>query len=155
MPKYNLKNNRAKDVTPAEHKLVVKFAKKCLRELGKVQYDLPDFDGDFEVKTVYNSSMCAGGWDGIEMSLKSHRIGLKEMAEYASFQHDPEIGTYRGRSADDALFCAVAHEVAHYIQHRYMGRRKAYQRAHGEGWKHLYRALRATVVPVPIRNGDA
>ena len=38
-------NKRGSNVTPVEHKLVVKFAKQCLREMCKKQYELMSQNG--------------------------------------------------------------------------------------------------------------
>ena len=101
-----IKSKRGPNVTPDEHKLVVKFAKQCLREICKKQYELEYRDGEpvvyaealkrLKVKTKH-SGQRSYGFSGhlISIDMGEYRRCLTSFTEYKSFADDPVIGTIR------------------------------------------------------------
>lgn len=145
-----IRNTRGKNVTPAEHKLVVKFAGQCMRELDKAKYELPEFDGILRVNTKNSGQRSHGGGDGITIDIGSYRKRLMLQREYKSYELDTLIGKFYGPT-EYCLLCLVAHEVAHHVQRRYANDMrddwcKQMQAPHGEGFKKLYRWLRVALV---------
>lgn len=155
-------NGRGANVTAAEHALVVKFAKRCLREICKKEYEIgarwnkdnqisyADAVTWLEIKTKRQWQRSYGGARGIIIDVSGYRAGLCRHWEYRAFQDDPVIGNVFADSPEVALFAEVAHEVAHHVQMRY-GRHtrylaKTYQKPHGEAFQTIYRELRRTLV---------
>lgn len=155
-----IKSKRGPNVTPDEHKLVVKFAKQCLREICKKQYEV-EYQGKpvvytealkrLQVRTKYRCQSSYGSAAHICIDMQRYRLGFTSFTEYRSFAGDPVIGS-TGDCDDRELLlkCLVAHEVAHHIQFRY-GRytrylKKTYRKPHGDAFKTIYRELRRTLV---------
>jgi hypothetical protein len=143
-------NMRGKNVTPAEHKLVVKYANQCMRELKKAKYELPEFDGLARVRTKHSGQRSYGNRSGIVIDISGYRNDRVVHREYASYERDSLIGEFTG-SVEHCLLALIAHEVAHHVQHRYADDMrddwsKQMRVLHGEGFKKLYRWLRVALV---------
>jgi len=155
-----IKSKRGSNVTPTEHKLVVKFAKQCLREICKKQYEVK-YQGkpvvytealkQIQVRTKYRSQSSYGSDTHICIDMQRYRLSLTSFTEYRSFADDPVIGNINDCNDRELLLkCLVAHEVAHHIQMRY-GRytrwlKNNFRKAHGDGFKNIYRELRRTLI---------
>jgi hypothetical protein len=164
-----IKSKRGPNVTPDEHKLVVKFAKQCLREICKKQYEV-EYQGKpvvyaeaikrLQVKTKHRDQRSYGSASHISIDVRHlrspTRVGLKRsqpwyvLNEYKSFAKDPVIGEFETMNKELVMLAVVAHEVAHHIQMRYgpftRYLRKTYRKAHGDAFKAIYRELRRTLV---------
>ena len=155
-----IKSKRGPNVTPDEHKLVVKFAKQCLKEICKKQYEI-EYQGKpvvyaealkrIHVRTKYRNQRSYGSCDHISIDMKRYRRSLTSFTEYRSFADDPVIGTISNCDDRELLLkCLVAHEVAHHIQMRYglftRYLKKTYRKPHGDAFKTIYRELRRTLV---------
>ena len=165
-----IKSKRGANVTPDEHKLVVKFAKQCLREICKKQYELEYRDGEpvvyaealkrLKVKTKHSGQRSYGFSDLISIDMGEYRRCLTSFTEYKSFADDPVIGTIRNCDDRELLLkCLVAHEVAHHIQFKYglytRYLRNNFHKPHGDGFKTIYRELRRTLVNPYIESREA
>ena len=154
-------NKRGSNVTPVEHRLVVKLAKQCLREMCKKQYELMSRNGQpvkyaDAVKELGVTTKCRGQWSywrerGITIDVSAFRKGLTEFNEYAAYAKSKCIGSIKYCDDLELLLKAlVAHEVAHHIQYTY-GRHtphliKIYKKPHGAGFQHIYADLRRTLI---------
>jgi len=155
-------NGRGANVTAAEHALVVKFAKRCLREICKKEYEIGAMFNEenricyaeavtwLEVKTKCRGQRSYGGDREIIIDVSGYRAGRCRHWEYRAFRDDPVIGNLVADNPEVALFAEVAHEVAHHVQMRY-GRStrylaKTYQKPHGEAFQTIYRELRRALV---------
>ena len=167
-------SKRGDNVTPEEHKLVVRFAKQCLREICKKQYEVQigityprvrpltyaDALKRLRVETKYRNQRSYGSASHISIDVRHlrnpTRVGLKRsqpwyvLNEYKSFAKDPVIGEFETMNKELVMLAVVAHEVAHHIQMRYgpftRYLRKTYRKAHGDAFKAIYRELRRTLV---------
>ena len=164
-----IKSKRGNNVTPDEHKLVVRFAKQCLKEICKKKYEV-EYQGKpvvytealkrLRVETKYRiqSSFGSARHISIDVSCLRNpmRVGLKRSEpwcvfyEYKSFAKDPVIGEFETTNKELVMLAVVAHEVAHHIQMRYgpftRYLKKTYRKAHGDAFKAIYRELRRTLV---------
>lgn len=160
-----IRSIRGSNVTAAEHNLVLKFTKHCLRELCKKKYEVC-FHGkpvtyrealtNCVVKTKYRSQASNGGAARICIDMQRYRSKLSSFKEYASFADDPVIGNIPDCNDRELLLkCLVAHEVAHHVQYRYGPHtrwlKNNYQKPHGDGFKNIYRELRRTLVNPKIK----
>lgn len=142
-----IRNRRAKNVTPAEHAIIKKQAAACMRELSKAEYELPELSRwPMKVQTKHRGQSSYGGDSGITIDVRILRRGLRRFTEYRSIGKHPAIGDIPDADPEVCMFALVAHEVAHYVQHRYLDCRGVYERAHGRGWQTLYRRLRTALV---------
>ena len=145
-------NRRGKNVKPEEHKLVVKYAKQCIRQLNKVEYELPNIARRrLLVITKARGQRSYGGYGEITIDVTRYRKGCTTGYEYKSYAKDPVIGSIVNQSPDNCLLLTVAHEISHYVQHTYVGEmkdfmRSAMQKPHGKGFKTLYGWLRRDLV---------
>ena len=173
-----IRSKRGDNVKPREHKLGVNFAKHCLREICKKQYEI-EYRGKpvvyaealkrLHVRTKYRSQRCYGSAGGIDIDVrylrKPKRIGISRpeawylLHEYDSFANDPVIGEFETTDKELVLLAGVAHEVAHHIQMLYGAQtlylKKTYRKAHGVAFKTIYRELRRTLVNPYIQNQQA
>ena len=142
------------NVTKAEAKMVRKMVDLCLRELARAEHEIPATYGHMklvcDVHVKYRGQASYGGARGVSIDIGMLRTGKSFMWEYALIAKDPVIGEMECGDAETHLFGLVAHEVAHHVQ-SYWGPRtrwlKAkYRKAHGEGWRDLYRILRSRLV---------
>ena len=159
-----IRSKRGDNVTPEEHKLVVRFAKQCLREICKKQYEIQigvtyrirpltyAYALDrIQVSTKYRNQRSYGGAKGISIDVRHYRESLTSFHEYDSFANDPVIGSITNCADSELLLkCLVAHEVAHHIQKRYgpftRYLKKTYRKPHGDAFKTIYRELRRTLI---------
>tara|TARA_S200002703_G_scaffold55565_1_gene48173 strand:+ start:219 stop:740 length:522 start_codon:yes stop_codon:yes gene_type:complete len=160
-----IRSKRGDNVTPEEHKLVVRFAKQCLREICKKQYEVQigvtyprvrpltytDALDRIQVSTKYRNQRSYGGAKGISIDVRHYRESLTSFHEYKSFANDPVIGSITNCADSELLLkCLVAHEVSHHIQRRYgpftRYLKKTCNKPHGDGFKTIYRELRRTLV---------
>jgi len=155
-----IKSKRGPNVTPDEHKLVVRFAKQCLREICKKQHEI-EYQGKpvvyaeaikrLQVRTKYRSQRSYGSEIYICVDMQRYRQNLTSFIEYKSFADDPVIGTIRNCDDRELLLkCLVAHEMSHHIQMRYglytRYLRNTFHKPHGDAFKTIYRELRRTLV---------
>jgi len=176
-----LRIDKAKNVSVAERNLVAKWVKKCLKELAKKDYELADsFDGWREAfiagreKPIKYADMidrvdvyCKGsgqqsngGCYKINIDIKGAHQEAKagKFHEYKAFENDPVIGAFKTDDVEAVIAATVAHEVAHHVQYRYgpctRWLKKSYRKPHGDGFKDIYRILRARVVNPVFLNHD-
>ena len=148
-PKSKLKVERPSTVTDAEAELVVDFARDCLTELRNPKYELPKIDRPMRV-AIHTKRGSWGGTSGISIGIAWHRYRFEVLNEYANHRACRVIGSIKGHR-DWLVRSAVAHEVAHFIQHEYVdemtaNQRKLMHRPHGEGWRRVYSWLRRELV---------
>jgi len=165
-----IRSKRGDNVKPYEHKLVVKFAKQCLREICKKQYEI-ECQGKpivytealkrLQVRTKYRCQSSYGSATHICIDMQRYRQSFISFTEYRSFADDPVIGSIIDCDDRELLLkCLVAHEVAHHIQSRYGAwtryLKNTYRKPHGDAFKTIYRELRRTLVnPYTNRSGAA
>ena len=164
-----IKSKRGPNVTPDEHKLVVKFAKQCLKEICKKQYEV-EYQGKpvvytealkrLQVRTKYRSQRSYGSDTHICIDMGRYRRGLTSFTEYRSFADDPVIGNIIDCDDRELLLkCLVAHEVAHHIQMKYglytRYLKNTFHKPHGDGFKTIYRELRHTLINPYIQSREA
>ena len=160
MKKFNqnqIISRRGNNVPADVHKLVVKMAARCMRELSKKDYELPELTRSIEVRTKKSGQCSHAGSRGITVDITNYMNGHDRYQEYASIAKDPVIGSiFLAGHRDNVLFAVVAHEVAHHVQSAY-AMRMAYecgkfeweammQKPHGKGWQMIYRWLRRELV---------
>lgn len=142
------------NVKAAEAKLVRKMADRCLRELAKAEHEIPAsyerMKASCRVHVKYRGQCSYGGPEGITIDLWCLRKGDSCMHEYSAYASDPVIGSMDCVDPEHHLMCIVAHEVAHHVQYRWGPRtrwlKSKYKKAHGEGFRDLYRILRSRLV---------
>jgi hypothetical protein len=164
-----IKSRRGPNVTPDEHKLVVKFAKQCLKEICKKQYEV-EYQGKpvvyadaikrLQVKTKHLGQRSYGSRDHISIDMKSYRRSFTSFTEYRSFADDPVIGTISNCDDRELLLkCMIAHEVSHHINMRYglytRYLKNNFHKPHGDGFKTIYRELRRTLINPYIESREA
>jgi len=164
-----IKSKRGPNVTPDEHKLVVKFAKQCLKEICKKKYEI-EYRGEpvvyaealkhLQVKTKHLGQRSYGSSGHISIDMKRYRRSLTSFHEYKSFAKDPVIGSITNCTDPELLLkCLVAHEVSHHINMRYGSYtrylKNNFYRPHGDGFKAIYRELRRTLINPYIESRDA
>jgi len=164
-----IRSKRGDNVTPYEHKLVVKFAKQCLREICKKQYEI-ECQGKpivytealkrLQVRTKYRCQSSYGSATHICIDMQRYRQSFISFTEYRSFADDPVIGSIKDCDDRELLLkCLVAHEVAHHIQSRYGAwtryLKNTYRKPHGDAFKTIYRELRRTLVNPYINQSEA
>lgn len=161
MKKFNQKqivSRRGHNVPADVHKLVVKMACRCMRELSKKDYELPEMTGSIVVRTKKSSQRSNGGRHGICIDVARYMAGKKYIHEYAAIRSDAVIGGVADAGcAENALFSVVAHEVAHHVQRRYhremsLAWREKMHKPHGDGWRMIYRWLRRELVNPQINS---
>ena len=141
-------------VSATERDTVVRWVKRCLREITLQHYELPvDYatarnDLTLTVKQAgHRSSACA---KGITVDLSPLKRNATEILEYPAFAKDPVIGSQASVKAEIALAATIAHEISHFIQYRYgpdtRWLKQTFRKPHGEGFQDIYRILRARVI---------
>jgi len=141
-------------VSATERDAVVRWTKRCLREITLKHYELPvDYSGARDDLTLtvkragHRSSACAKGVT-IDLSPLDHNTA--RILEYPAFARDPVIGSRSPVPPDMALAATIAHEVSHFIQYRYGPQTRwlatSFRNPHGEGFQDIYRILRARVI---------
>ena len=141
-------------VSATERDIVVRWVKRCLREITLKHYELPvDYttarnDLTLTVKQAgHRSSACA---KGITVDLSPLKRNATEILEYPAFAKDPVIGSQASVKAEIALAATIAHEISHFIQYRYGPHtrwlKQTFRKPHGEGFQDIYRILRARVI---------
>ena len=155
MRKFNqnqIISRRGHNVPADVHKLVVKMAARCMRELSKKDYELPELTLSMEVVTKKSGQCSHAGARGITIDVSEYMRGCDRLWEYKAIANDPVIGAVAlAGHRDNVLFALVAHEVAHHVQSRYaidMNRawREKMKKPHGDGWRMIYRWLRRELV---------
>ena len=160
----NSYSHRGPDVSMKDHNLVVKLAKKCLREICKKQHEIYSGSSPLTygeavrymlIYTEHNSRRSSWGNDGaIKINVGCYfggfGTGVRGFTEYKAYADDPVIGSYRCNDWELLMLGLVAHEVSHHIQYRY-GRwtrhlKHIYKKPHGDGFQSIYRTLRRTLV---------
>jgi len=164
-----IRSKRGDNVKPYEHKLVVKFAKQCMREICKKQYEI-ECQGKpivytealkrLQVRTKYRCQSSYGSATHICIDMQRYRQSFISFTEYRSFADDPVIGSIKDCDDRELLLkCLVAHEVAHHIQSRYGAwtryLKNTYRKPHGDAFKTIYRELRRTLVNPYINQSEA
>ena len=155
MKKFNqnqIISRRGNNVPADVHKLVVKMAARCMRELSKKGYELPELTRSIEVRTKKSGQASYGGAVGITIDVSEYMRGCDRLWEYKAIANDPVIGAVAlAGHRDNVLFALVAHEVAHHVQRRYANSmsfawRVKMKKPHGDGWRMIYRWLRRELV---------
>lgn len=176
-----LRIDKAKNVSVAERNLVAKWVKKCLKELAKKDYEIADgYDG---WRHLFNPAMAkpvkyadmidninvyckgsgqvsnGGAWEvNIDIKMAHREAKVGKFHEYKAFENDPVIGAFKTDDVEAVIAATVAHEVAHHVQYRYgpctRWLKKSYRKPHGDGFKDIYRILRARVVNPVFLNND-
>jgi len=147
--KSQVRNKRGSNVTPEEHQLVVKMALACLRELTKAEYELPEFNGKVMIQTKCRGQRSYGGRHGISIDISLFRLGGVFLNEYKSYEKCEVIGSAKCDTPETRLLGVVAHEIAHYVQYRYLPSsrlRGVYRKPHGDGFKAIYAYLRRALI---------
>ena len=159
---------KAKNVSVADRNLVAKWVKKCLKELAKKDYEIADgrykhadMIGNIDVYCKGSGQRSYGGARGIKIDINAaHREAERfgKFHEYKAFENDPVIGAFKTDDVEAVIAATVAHEVAHHVQYRYgpctRWLKKSYRKPHGDGFKDIYRILRARVVNPVFLNND-
>ena len=146
--------NRRAGVSAKDRDLVLKWVKRCLREITRKDYELPVDYGEAQnhllvtVKRAgHRSSACA---KGVTIDISAYTKGTSALLEYPAFAQDPVIGTRDAIAPELVLAGTIAHEVSHFVQYRYgpdtRWLRNQYRKPHGEGFQDIYRILRSRVV---------
>ncbi len=141
-------------VSAKDRDLAVKWAKRCLREITRKDYELPvDYaqarnDLVVTVKRAgHRSSACA---KGITIDISAYSKGTSALLEYPAFARDPVIGSRDAITPELVLASTIAHEISHFVQYRYgpdtRWLKKRFRKPHGEGFQEIYRILRSKVV---------
>ena len=142
------------DIAVKEKQLVVKWIKRCLREITKAAHELPvDYtaarsDIRITIKGAgHRSSACA---KGVTIDIVPFRKQHTHVMEYPAFAKDRVIGSRDNVPAEIALAATIAHEISHFVQYRYGPHtrwlQRKYRKPHGEGFQDIYRILRSRVV---------
>ena len=104
----------AADIAAKERQVVVKWIKRCLREVTKAAHELPvDYPTARNDITVtikgagHRSSACA---KGITIDIVPFRKQQTHILEYPAFAADKVIGSRANVPAEIALAATVAHE---------------------------------------------
>lgn len=150
-------------VSARERDLVVRLTKRCLRELCKKEHELPtSFTEACEALTLTvkaRGERSSGCRRGITIDVSAYRSGARTLLEYPAFASDRVIGSRVDAEPIAVLWGTVAHEVSHFVQYRYgpdtRWLTKTYRRAHGEGFRDIYRILRARVVNPFLESGSS
>ena len=154
--------HKGPNVTTAERDLVVKWTKRCLRELAKKEHELVDFhlrpqtvaslQRSLMVNVKARNQRSNGGRNQITIDVRDAQIrGKRErFGEYKAYASDPVIGDIAISDQEQGIAIIVAHEVAHHVQYRYgpytRWLKKSYRKPHGHGFQDIYRILRSRVV---------
>lgn len=158
-----MKVRRFAGVSARERDLVVRLTKRCLRELCKKEHELPtSFTEACEALTLTvkaRGERSSGCRRGITIDVSAYRSGARTLLEYPAFASDRVIGSRVDAEPIAVLWGTVAHEVSHFVQYRYgpdtRWLTKTYRRAHGEGFRDIYRILRARVVNPFLESGSS
>lgn len=153
-----MKVKTGNNVTKSEAELVKHFVNLCLKEISKAEHEimlgskratltaLRNFNIDIKAK----SQRSYGGAARISIDVMNLRKGKTFLHEYKAYADDPVIGAVETFDPELVLLGVVAHEIAHYIQHRtgvYTSwLKRTYKKPHGEGFQAIYRILRSRVV---------
>jgi hypothetical protein len=145
-----LTSKKSKNVTASEKALVVKMARRCMRELSKKEYELGKFDRPLHIDVKHKGQRSYGGKRRISIDLWEIRRNYTTALEYKSYADDPVIGTIKNCTPELALFATVAHEIAHHVQYAYCPRIRRFdgqwRKPHGDAFKRIYRYLRQSLI---------
>ena len=157
-----MRSHKGPNVTTAERDLVIKWTKRCLRELAKKEHELVDFhprpqtvaslQKTLMVNIKARNQRSNGGRNQITIDVRDAEIrGKRErFGEYKAYASDPVIGDITIFDQEQGIAVIVAHEVAHHVQYRYgpytRWLKKSYRKPHGRGFQDIYRILRSRVV---------
>lgn len=145
-------SKRGPRVTPDEHRLIVKQARACLRELSKVAYELPPMTRPLTVQTKQTSGRCTGGRNRIVIDVWWLRESGGNLTEYRSIGNSRVIGNFHA-DPEVVMFAIVAHEVAHHVHRAYSSCAPWYSdsKPHGPTWRYIYSWLRRELVNPLVR----
>ncbi len=155
MKKFNqnqIISRRGHNVPADVHKLVVKMAARCMRELSKKDYELPPLTRSIAIITKKRGQCSHGSTGGIVIDVSCYMKGHDRFEEYAAIAKDPVIGSiHLAGNRENVLFALVAHEVAHHVQTAYAWKMsdawaEKMKKPHGDGWRMIYRWLRRELV---------
>ena len=157
-----MRSHKGPNVTTAERNLVIKWTKRCLRELAKKEHELVDFHLRpqtaallqatlmVNVKARNQRSNCGRNQITIDVRDAWCRGRSGWFGEYKAYASDPVIGDIAISDQEQGIAIIVAHEVAHHVQYRYgpytRWLKKSYRKPHGHGFQDIYRILRSRVV---------
>jgi len=157
-----MRTKKGPNVTTAERDLVVKWTKRCLRELAKKEHELVNghlnsqtaasLQERLTVNVKARNQRSNGGANQITIDVRdAYCCGRRgKFGEYKAYASDPVIGDIAISDQEQGIAVIVAHEVAHHIQYRYgpytRWLKKSYRKPHGHGFQAIYRILRSRVV---------
>jgi hypothetical protein len=157
-----MKVHKGPNVTTAERDLVVKWTKRCLRELAKKEYELVDFHLRPQTAASLQATLMINIKARLQRSNGSRNqitIDVRDaycrgrhgkFGEYKAYASDPVIGDIAISDQEQGIAIIVAHEVAHHVQYRYgpytRWLKRSYRKPHGHGFQDIYRILRSRVV---------
>ena len=157
-----MRSHKGPNVTTAERDLVIKWTKRCLRELAKKEHELVDFhlrpqtaaslQATLMVNVKARNQRSNGGRNQITIDVRDAywRGRNGKFGEYKAYASDPVIGDIAISDQEQGIAIIVAHEVAHHIQRRYgpytRWLKKTCAKPHGRGFQDIYRILRSKVV---------
>ena len=157
-----MRSHKGPNVTTAERNLVIKWTKRCLRELAKKEHELVDFhlrpqtaaslQATLMVNVKARNQRSNGGGNQITIDVRDAWCRGRNgwFGEYKAYASDPVIGDIAISDQEQGIAIIVAHEVAHHVQYRYgpytRWLKKSYRKPHGRGFQDIYRILRSKVV---------
>lgn len=157
-----MRSHKGPNVTAPERDLVVKWTKRCLRELAKKEHELVDFhlrpqtaaslQATLMVNVKARNQRSNGGRNQITIDVRDAwcRGRNGKFGEYKAYASDPVIGDIAISDQEQGIAIIVAHEVAHHVQYRYgpytRWLKKSYRKPHGRGFQDIYRILRSKVI---------
>jgi hypothetical protein len=141
-------------ITAKERDITIKWAKRCIREATKKDYELgvtaEQVRRGLTITLKASGWVCYGGSRGITMDVYVLRNSVSRFSEYKAIASDPTIGTIAEAEPEVIYGAIVAHEIAHHLQRRYGPQvrwlKSKHKKPHGHGWQALYRILRRGVV---------
>ena len=157
-----MRSHKGPNVTTAERDLVIKWTKRCLKELAKKEHELVDFhlrpqtaaslQATLMVNVKARNQRSNGGRNQITIDVRDAwcRGRNGKFGEYKAYASDPVIGDIAISDQEQGIAIIVAHEVAHHVQYRYgpytRWLKKSYRKPHGRGFQDIYRILRSKVI---------
>lgn len=157
-----LKITKGPNVSTDAKNLVAKLTKQCLREMSKKKYEITRYTyvncpnitykemlKDINIHVKKRGQRSYGSKEGISIDVSEYLKGDTHMYEYDAYKDNPIIGEFDA-DPETVLLGVVAHEVAHFIQHRYgpatRHLKNNFSKPHGEGFQWIYLQLRKEIV---------
>ena len=157
-----MRSHKGPNVTTAERDLVIKWTKRCLRELAKKEHELVDFhlrpqtaaslQATLMINIKARNQRSNGSRNQITIDVRDAycRGRHGKFGEYKAYASDPVIGDIAISDQEPGIAIIGAHESAHHVQYRYgpytRWLKRSYRKPHGHGFQDIYRILRSRVV---------